>query len=525
MNYFDMLLAKNLAGQTDIDVEPLNASENGTYTAPSGKSYSPVNVSVPNTYTAQDEGKVVDNGALVAQTARTVMENGIYDTTLNNSFTVDVQKPTATITATPPIQFRSNGEPLVDWEIEGSSGGVGERTKNYANVETGTSVDGGVTFTFDHTTGTIIANGTESNRDAQCRIIFNDPNQPNTIIVPPGNYYYSATPTGGGNDTYNSYSWDYATNARSKMWDGQTSVVQDDGQGNCQVQINGHRQSIVMRIEQGYTANNVVFKPMLRAADTDAEFIPYGYEIPVTCGGKTTDIFIGDAPLTEGESITKAEANVDIPTLNGNNNLVVDTVAQPDSVTIQHYNYVAGIPYNTDGLCLYFPNDVGRVRLTLSTAEAPDVSKLNGMTNSLSEFDNTTVEIRFEMPENLTGQARLLETAGISLNLNNGVIEVSIHGVWHENFVTSFVGGEVYTISVTIGSGDLKLYVNGVLAETDTYTTFSLAGPIKTICNGGSIVMDDCWFPTTSTISKVRIYDRVLTAAEIEANYAIDNPT
>lgn len=188
-------------------------------------------------------------------------------------------------------------------------------------------------------------------------------------------------------------------------------------------------------------------------------------------------------------------------------------------------NTIAGTPYNTDGLCLYFPNDVGRVRLTSSTAEAPDVSKLNGMTNSLSEFDNTTVEIRFEMPENLTGQARLLETAGISLNLNNGVIEASINGVWHENFVTSFVGGEVYTISVTIGSGDLKLYVNGVLAETDTYTTFSLAGPIKTICNGGSIVMDDRWFPTTSTISKVRVYDRVLTAAEIAANYQVDNPT
>lgn len=32
-----------------------------------GKVYSPVTVNVPNTYTAADEGKVVDNGQLVEQ--------------------------------------------------------------------------------------------------------------------------------------------------------------------------------------------------------------------------------------------------------------------------------------------------------------------------------------------------------------------------------------------------------------------------------------------------------------------------
>ena len=53
--------------------------------------YASVSVSVPNTYTAGDEGKVVDNGALVAQTARTLTDNGTYDTTLNNEITVDVE--------------------------------------------------------------------------------------------------------------------------------------------------------------------------------------------------------------------------------------------------------------------------------------------------------------------------------------------------------------------------------------------------------------------------------------------------
>jgi hypothetical protein len=69
-------------------------SANGVYNASddSADGYSKVTVDVPNTYTAQDEGKVVDNGALVAQTAMSseVTENGTVNTTLYNSVTVNV---------------------------------------------------------------------------------------------------------------------------------------------------------------------------------------------------------------------------------------------------------------------------------------------------------------------------------------------------------------------------------------------------------------------------------------------------
>lgn len=69
-------------------------TENGEYNASDDNAdgYSKVTVDVPNTYTAQDEGKVVDNGVLVAQTAMSseVTENGTVDTTLYNSVTVNV---------------------------------------------------------------------------------------------------------------------------------------------------------------------------------------------------------------------------------------------------------------------------------------------------------------------------------------------------------------------------------------------------------------------------------------------------
>ena len=78
-------------GGGDITVEPLSVTSNGTTTAPTGKAYSPVVVNVPNTYAAGDEGKVVSNGALVAQTTHAeVTQNGTVDTTLNNSVTVNV---------------------------------------------------------------------------------------------------------------------------------------------------------------------------------------------------------------------------------------------------------------------------------------------------------------------------------------------------------------------------------------------------------------------------------------------------
>ena len=65
-----------------------NITANGN--AQDVKAYEKVDVSVPNSYSASDEGKVVSNGALVAQTSDTVTTNDTYDTTLINSLTVNV---------------------------------------------------------------------------------------------------------------------------------------------------------------------------------------------------------------------------------------------------------------------------------------------------------------------------------------------------------------------------------------------------------------------------------------------------
>lgn len=65
----------------------INISANGTHDV---TQYASAAVAVPNSYTASDEGKVVNNGALVSQTSDTCTVNGTVDTTLINSLTVNV---------------------------------------------------------------------------------------------------------------------------------------------------------------------------------------------------------------------------------------------------------------------------------------------------------------------------------------------------------------------------------------------------------------------------------------------------
>ncbi len=115
-------------GGGGVTVEPITITENETYTAPAGTAYSPVEVDVTDRY---DEGRRegYDDGygigyndgygagefnersellnestagsvviydedlneyALTSQTSETYTENGTYDTTLNNSVTVEV---------------------------------------------------------------------------------------------------------------------------------------------------------------------------------------------------------------------------------------------------------------------------------------------------------------------------------------------------------------------------------------------------------------------------------------------------
>lgn len=79
-------------GGTPATLIEKEINTNGVYIASEDEAdgYSKAVVSVPNTYVVEDEGKVVSNGALVAQSSMTIVNNGTIDTTLYNSIEINV---------------------------------------------------------------------------------------------------------------------------------------------------------------------------------------------------------------------------------------------------------------------------------------------------------------------------------------------------------------------------------------------------------------------------------------------------
>lgn len=61
-------MASAISSITVASLETKTITANGTYTPSSGHNgFSSVTIEVPNTYTAEDEGKIVHNGVLVDQ--------------------------------------------------------------------------------------------------------------------------------------------------------------------------------------------------------------------------------------------------------------------------------------------------------------------------------------------------------------------------------------------------------------------------------------------------------------------------
>lgn len=99
------------------------------------------------------------------------------------------------------------------------------------------------------------------------------------------------------------------------------------------------------------------YHTILNEGSTPLPYEPYGYKIPITCGGVTTNVYIGDTPLGTGQTVTGSETKVAIPTVDGNNTLSIGTTVQPSKVVI---SAASGM---TESLKKYFDYKYGVLKM------------------------------------------------------------------------------------------------------------------------------------------------------------------
>lgn len=171
-------------GTTPMGTFPI--AFNGIYNV---SRYEKVDVGVMNSYTSADEGKVVDNGELVAQTSATYTANDTYDTTLINEVVVNVSG--------------GGGSTLPQT-------GTITPASNTANMGT---IDTGVDFThfLIYTTSSVTGSSVKALRGIHC--IFSGDGTPSSLFLVSTNNSgssYSAYASLGANapsKSGNNFSW------------------------------------------------------------------------------------------------------------------------------------------------------------------------------------------------------------------------------------------------------------------------------------------------------------------------------
>jgi hypothetical protein len=216
---------------------------------------------------------------------------------------------TKTITGTPPLTFVSDGSNLVDWSIAGAAGGVGEKTENLFDKD--------------------ITEDIEDN----CYL-----NQINGGKITNAHYYLSAPIAVTSEETY---LWAFCITSSGDVHSSPTVGFFDANDNQIGVASHANRIKAFYFTTPANCAyiRASVYKPdiseamLVKGTTAPSSYIPYGYKIPVTCGGVTTTIYT-QSQLMDGDVLTLADTGVDIPTTDGSNTLTVGSTDQPSSMTI-----------------------------------------------------------------------------------------------------------------------------------------------------------------------------------------------
>lgn len=226
----------------------------------------------------------------------------------------------ATKAGEPPISFISNGDSLSDYTIIGASGGVGNQTENIFNKNV-TWYRNNVNDSTNHTdiSTTRIKSDIQDISDSNSYISLK-------IFAPITNMRILGIGFFGDDVTTPlQASAGTVTN---------TTVIQPipNGAKHYYILLGDDTENITNDTKTALVSAQIC---AIYGNTLPSDYIPYGYVIPVTCGGTTTSIYI-DNQLGASDSVTFSTTQVTIPTSSGSNILTVGTTVQPASVSITY---------------------------------------------------------------------------------------------------------------------------------------------------------------------------------------------
>ena len=342
----------------------------------------------------------------------------IYDNTSSGMTATNVQNAIDELKDTDDTQDRALAELYAEdanqqLEIDYA---INTGAKNLLKITASSQTIRGVTFTVNDDQ-TVTVNGTNDGTGASTFVIV--PNE-QAITIPDGNYILSGCPTGGGETLPYDLRWYMYSPGKSAYDSGNGASIEKSG--------NTTSSNIAIVVKTGRTANNLIFKPMIRPADiTDDTFEPYAptnRELYELCETKASlnDIYGLKPTIPNGANLndltagcmtcpgaTVAASLLNCPTTTDAFIIYTDYLAASSRVIQRIYSFstTTGIPAQymrvrwSQGWTPWYQVTMQSVA---STQSVNQVSTLNLSRNDLDESLDTDIESLDSIPEEEEGE-------------------------------------------------------------------------------------------------------------------------
>lgn len=223
------------------------------------------------------------------------------------------------LTGSPPLSFVSNGQPLSDYRIDGSSGGVGDKTDNLWNEKATTDTD-----KYIDASGNIVT-GVAGERYLYLKV----------NVSPSTNYVFKWTESVRGIEGSTSYIRISEYTQSNRFIRRVLCKCSEQTQKAFSFTTNSNTSYIDVRTESATSRKGQHLTGVMLITGTipPETYEPYGYKIPIVCGGTTTNIYL-DEPLRKTSKLPTGYTQVEY--LESTGTQYIDTGIKTNTTTSRY---------------------------------------------------------------------------------------------------------------------------------------------------------------------------------------------